>query len=474
MLRLSTVLTMALCLAAPAGVKAAPAKAPALEKAPAGKAPAVKASAAKASAAKSSAPKPAGKKLKDEEAKWYTSFLVASKLSKEQDKPILAYFYGSDWCEWSIKLDKEVIRTDLFLDWAKENVILLEVDFPAHKKQSPQVKGGNEKLKKQYNIIKTPTLLFLDYEGSVIARAGYDKARLLETEEDGKPEAWVKFADEAVKNRPKPEKLILQEGLAAGMAYAKKHNLPLLILSGDPLTARWKETAEALLNSQKFIRFVNRNMAFTKLPWPAKFDQSSAASAFNAFVQQHAVTPAPAQLIVWHPQNNKVRANVTAFSVTQLDNLLERLEKELPAHDYGGAWLEDWRLAQAIAAQMKRDTLLLFTSSDGSEWSQKFEAEVFKQEEFKRYASKNLVLMRVDFPKKAPQAEALREQNRMLADTYAIRGYPTAVFLNPKGEKMGDSKYMKGGPGPFIKALDTLRRRDEQRRTLLSEELAQE
>jgi thioredoxin-related protein len=107
---------------------------------------------------------------------------------------------------------------------------------------------------------------------------------------------------------------------------------------------------------------------------------------------------------------------------------------------------------------------------DSSEWSQKLDKEIYQQEQFKDYARKNLVLLKVDFPKKTPQPAKVAEQNRLLAEAHAVRGYPTVIFVNPRGQKFGEAKYIKGGPTPFLKALDQLRQADYERRTILSDQ----
>ena len=61
---------------------------------------------------------------------WYTNLEEAHKISKETNKPVFGFFTGSDWCGWCHKLQREVFAKQAFIDWAKENVILLEVDFP--------------------------------------------------------------------------------------------------------------------------------------------------------------------------------------------------------------------------------------------------------------------------------------------------------------------------------------------------------
>ncbi len=106
---------------------------------------------------------------------------------------------------------------------------------------------------------------------------------------------------------------------------------------------------------------------------------------------------------------------------------------------------------------------------DGSEWSQKFNEEVYKTPEFHKYAVDGLVLLRVNFPKTGEQPAWLKEQNKMLADMYGVRGYPTIVMLNPVGQKIGDAKYMKGGVQTFLKEVQDLRKKDEERRVLPSD-----
>jgi protein disulfide-isomerase len=50
----------------------------------------------------------------------------------------------SDWCGWCIRLDKEVFSQPEFVDYAKENVVLVKLDFPRDKPQSDAEKKQNE------------------------------------------------------------------------------------------------------------------------------------------------------------------------------------------------------------------------------------------------------------------------------------------------------------------------------------------
>ncbi|HBP19889.1 MAG TPA: hypothetical protein DEA08_19125 [Planctomycetes bacterium] len=120
---------------------------------------------------------------------WTTSWQEAVAESKASGKVILADFTGSDWCGWCKRLHAEVFNTREFVAWAKERVILLELDFPSRKKQPDELKTQNEELQKRYGIEGFPTVLLLDAEGKILGRSGYLP---------GGPKAWIKNAVELV------------------------------------------------------------------------------------------------------------------------------------------------------------------------------------------------------------------------------------------------------------------------------------
>lgn len=138
---------------------------------------------------KEEAPKK-GKKDKKEAGAWGISYKAAVAQAKKEKKLILVDFTGSDWCGWCIKLKKEVFDTDEFKKWAKDNVVLLEIDFPRDKsKLTAATQKQNEELKNTYKITGFPTILFLDADGKQQGKSGYMA---------GGPEAWTKNAQQIV------------------------------------------------------------------------------------------------------------------------------------------------------------------------------------------------------------------------------------------------------------------------------------
>src|SRR5687768_792813 len=59
---------------------------------------------------------PAKKAPEGPQLEWTTSFVQATRVARSEDKIILAYFGGSDWCEWTKKLDREVMQSPMFVE----------------------------------------------------------------------------------------------------------------------------------------------------------------------------------------------------------------------------------------------------------------------------------------------------------------------------------------------------------------------
>ena len=111
----------------------------------------------------------------------------------------------------------------------------------------------------------------------------------------------------------------------------------------------------------------------------------------------------------------------------------------------GGAaaagWLDDYQKAQQEAKASNKLLLLNFTGSDWCGWCIKLDKDVLSQAEFKDYASKNLVLMEVDFPwpgrsRWQEQRAELKKQNQELAQQYDVHGFPTLIVLDGNGQKL--------------------------------------
>lgn len=89
---------------------------------------------------------------------WYSDVMKADSVSKKTSKPIFGFFTGSDWCGWCHKLQREVFAKPDFIKWAKEKVVLLELDFPRRKQLPQELQQQNQGLAQAFQIQGYPTV----------------------------------------------------------------------------------------------------------------------------------------------------------------------------------------------------------------------------------------------------------------------------------------------------------------------------
>ncbi|HEX3857544.1 MAG TPA: thioredoxin family protein [Verrucomicrobiae bacterium] len=105
---------------------------------------------------------------------WLTDVPKAEAQAKTESKLVLLDFTGSDWCGWCIKLDNDTFSKPEFADYAKKNLVLVQLDYPNKKPQSDDLKKSNAALQVKYNIEGFPTLIALKPDGTVVwKQVGY-------------------------------------------------------------------------------------------------------------------------------------------------------------------------------------------------------------------------------------------------------------------------------------------------------------
>lgn len=102
------------------------------------------------------------------DAEWLTDFPKAQAKAKAEKKFVFLDFTGSDWCPPCKSLHNTVLTSAEFTQFAKENLVLVEVDFPRAKKQSAVLKAANAKLSEKFNIEGYPTVIVLDANGKEV------------------------------------------------------------------------------------------------------------------------------------------------------------------------------------------------------------------------------------------------------------------------------------------------------------------
>lgn len=100
----------------------------------------------------------AQQQYKAENEGWLVSLEEAYQQSNKTGKPIMANFTGSDWCGWCKKLTASVFSQPKFKSWAKENVILLELDFPRRKQLPNDIQQQNFNMQQALQVRGYPTV----------------------------------------------------------------------------------------------------------------------------------------------------------------------------------------------------------------------------------------------------------------------------------------------------------------------------
>ncbi|SFZ93487.1 protein disulfide-isomerase [Flaviramulus basaltis] len=134
-----------------------------------------------------------------EKLTWHTDMNKAFEIASKENKILLLFFTGSDWCGWCIRLQNEVLKTSDFEKWAKDNVVLVELDFPRKTQQEATIKSQNSQMQKMFQVRGYPTVYFAKPEKTAegkknlntLGSTGYVR---------GGAEKWLEVANNIVKN----------------------------------------------------------------------------------------------------------------------------------------------------------------------------------------------------------------------------------------------------------------------------------
>ena len=97
---------------------------------------------------------------------WLTNLEEAKDISKEENRPILVYFTGSDWCTPCKALKADFFESEEFAERAG-NIVLVEIDYPRRMDIITEAqKAYNLKVMEKYNKDKSfPKLVMINHKG---------------------------------------------------------------------------------------------------------------------------------------------------------------------------------------------------------------------------------------------------------------------------------------------------------------------
>lgn len=116
-------------------------------------------------------------------------------------------------------------------------------------------------------------------------------------------------------------------------------------------------------------------------------------------------------------------------------------------------WQDNLEKALAQAKKENKAVLVNFTGSDWCIWCKRLTEEVFAKKEFEAYAAKNLILVKLDFPRSIEQTTETKLYNNNLAQRYRVQGFPTILLFNSSGKLVLTTGYQQGGPVNYVNHL---------------------
>jgi rhodanese-related sulfurtransferase/thioredoxin-related protein len=113
------------------------------------------------------------------ELTWITDLQKAQTRAKVEGKSVLLFFHGSDWCPTCAEMQRQVFDSPAFAQYARQALVLVDVDFPEKHKQDEELRRANAALKARFNLSPEPgesfpTIVLLNDAGeTVFQETGY-------------------------------------------------------------------------------------------------------------------------------------------------------------------------------------------------------------------------------------------------------------------------------------------------------------
>ena len=116
-------------------------------------------------------------------------------------------------------------------------------------------------------------------------------------------------------------------------------------------------------------------------------------------------------------------------------------------------WETDFEKAKEIAQAAEKPILINFSANEWCGWCQKIDREILHTEEFKSWASKNVILFNIDTPRNYQNEPP---ENYEIKNQYSIRSFPSIVLIEPNGKELGRLGYSKVTPKVYTKEIEKI------------------
>ena len=365
---------------------------------------------------------------------WTNSLKKAVTEARNSNKYILAFFTGSDWCQYCGTIEKEIFNTPEFKKWSNKNVIKLFLDFPKYHQLPQNISAQNTALFRRLGLQGFPTIVFFTPQGQPITTIGYLP---------GGGANWIKHVEMLL-----PKKSQIETSLKASLQTSTQNNALLLLgiynSSQDNATEEKNSiqklfsTPSLLLPSGKEIILAQLDYAKLSAKEKAVISKISKDNSFPKFILL----------------NSKHEAILTVDrDIKDLEKFADRITGFINKPEYNGEWISDYSKALQLARLYNKPLLLFFTGSDWCVYCKEMKEKIFETEAFTQKA-KDYILVELDFPRGFALPEEIYMQNAVISDAYKIEGFPTIVVEKSNGMPVGAIGYSNQNVSDFLKSID--------------------
>jgi protein disulfide-isomerase len=196
---------------------------------------------------------------------WLTDYDVALEAAAESGRPVLTIFTGSDWCPHCTTLENNVLSTETFHAWARENVVLLMVDLPQNG-ISASVRSERSQVCIKYGVRTFPSALLIGADGEKITlKKGYTGQTAA---------SWVAEMAAFVPARPAPDAATtanagntgVLRSLEDAVVSAQDTKRPILLVVSRKSDSTSKTRSASLINDPEFDAFARENFVVAEVP----------------------------------------------------------------------------------------------------------------------------------------------------------------------------------------------------------------
>jgi len=244
----------------------------------------------------------------EHDASWLTSYDAAMAESERSGRPVLVLFTGSDWCPHCRTLEKNVLETSTFRDWADGRLVLLLIDLP-RQGISEEVRVERSKVCIKYGVRSFPAVLLLGPDGARLGeKRGYDGqsanawvADMAQFVPVSAPKAVTAArpvtAPTTVAKGDEPAGGEVLDSLDKAIETARGSKRPILLVVARPGDKAARSHSDSLINDPEFAPFVRENFVVAHVP-PSPDSGSQQAASLESLLGGVELPPEAVELIV--------------------------------------------------------------------------------------------------------------------------------------------------------------------------------